>query len=39
MQDTVWVGITLIPAISTLLSAIPFFFYKLGGRPEKKVAA
>lgn len=29
MQDTVWIGITLIPAVSTLLSAVPFFFYKL----------
>lgn len=29
MQQTVWIGITLIPAISCLLSAIPFWFYGL----------
>lgn len=34
IQDTVWVGITLIPAVSCLLSAIPFFFYRLGGSPK-----
>ncbi|HWD62923.1 MAG TPA: glycoside-pentoside-hexuronide (GPH):cation symporter [Humibacter sp.] len=31
MQNTVWVGITLVPAASCLLSAVPFFFYRLGG--------
>ena len=30
MRDTVWIGITLVPAVSTLLSAVPFFFYRLG---------
>ncbi|HWM34828.1 MAG TPA: glycoside-pentoside-hexuronide (GPH):cation symporter [Pseudolysinimonas sp.] len=29
MQDTVWIGITLVPAVSCLLSAIPFLFYRL----------
>jgi sugar (glycoside-pentoside-hexuronide) transporter len=29
MQDTVWVGITLVPALSCLLSAVPFWFYRL----------
>lgn len=29
MQDTVWIAITLVPAISCLLSAIPFFAYRL----------
>ena len=31
MQETVFVAITLVPAISCLLSAIPFWFYRLGG--------
>ena len=31
MQNTVFIAITLVPAISCLLSAIPFFFYRLGG--------
>lgn len=31
MQQTVWVSITIVPAVSCLLSAIPFFFYRLGG--------
>lgn len=29
MQQVVWIGITLIPAVSSLLSAIPFWFYRL----------
>jgi sugar (glycoside-pentoside-hexuronide) transporter len=29
MQQTVWVSITVIPAISCLLSAVPFLFYRL----------
>jgi sugar (glycoside-pentoside-hexuronide) transporter len=29
MQHTVWLAITLVPAVSCLLSAIPFFFYRL----------
>jgi sugar (glycoside-pentoside-hexuronide) transporter len=32
MQQTVWVSITIVPAISCLVSAIPFVFYRLGGR-------
>jgi hypothetical protein len=31
----VFVGITLVPAVSCLLSAVPFFFYRLGVKPEK----
>ena len=31
MQQTVWVAITVVPAISCLLSAVPFLFYRLGG--------
>jgi sugar (glycoside-pentoside-hexuronide) transporter len=31
MQQTVWFSITVIPAISCLVSAIPFLFYRLGG--------
>jgi sugar (glycoside-pentoside-hexuronide) transporter len=30
MQNTVFLSITIVPAISCLLSAIPFFFYRLG---------
>jgi GPH family glycoside/pentoside/hexuronide:cation symporter len=29
MQNIVWFTITIVPAISCLLSAVPFFFYKL----------
>jgi hypothetical protein len=29
MQQTVWIAITLAPAVSCLLSAIPFFRYRL----------
>lgn len=32
MQDTVWIAITLVPAASCLLSAIPFFRYRLEPR-------
>lgn len=31
MQNTVFVAITIVPAISCLLSAVPFLFYRLGG--------
>ncbi|MET0724985.1 MAG: glycoside-pentoside-hexuronide (GPH):cation symporter [Leifsonia sp.] len=30
MQDTVFAAITLVPAVSCLVSAIPFLFYRLG---------
>ena len=30
MQNTVFVAITIVPAVSCLVSAIPFLFYKLG---------
>ena len=30
MQDTIFVSITLVPAVSCVLSAVPFFFYRLG---------
>ncbi|CAN5274128.1 MFS transporter [soil metagenome] len=36
MRQTIWVSITLVPAISCVLSAIPFLFYRLGGRPESR---
>jgi sugar (glycoside-pentoside-hexuronide) transporter len=32
MQDTVFASITIVPAISCLVSAVPFFFYRLGGK-------
>jgi sugar (glycoside-pentoside-hexuronide) transporter len=32
MQDTVWIAITLVPAASCLLSAIPFWRYRLDAR-------
>jgi sugar (glycoside-pentoside-hexuronide) transporter len=31
MQQTVWASITIVPAVSCLLSVIPFVFYRLGG--------
>jgi len=33
MQNTVFLSITIVPAISCLVSAVPFLFYRLGGRP------
>lgn len=30
-QQLVWFSITVVPAVSCLFSAIPFFFYRLGG--------
>jgi Na+/melibiose symporter-like transporter len=36
MQQTVWLALTIVPAISCVLSAIPFLFYRLGaGRAAK----
>jgi sugar (glycoside-pentoside-hexuronide) transporter len=32
MQQVVWISITIIPAISCFVSAVPFAFYRLGGR-------
>ena len=32
MQNLIFVSITIVPAISCLLSAVPFWFYRLGGR-------
>jgi Na+/melibiose symporter-like transporter len=31
MQNTIFISITLVPALSCVLSAVPFFFYRLGG--------
>ena len=40
MQNTVFAAITLVPAVSCLLSAIPFLFYRLGGpRPRAGAGA
>ena len=36
MQQTVWIAITIVPAISCVLSAIPFLFYRLGGKRATK---
>jgi len=35
MQDIVFASITIVPAISCVLSAIPFLFYKLGAPAER----
>jgi sugar (glycoside-pentoside-hexuronide) transporter len=32
MEQTIWISLTIVPAISCLVSAVPFFFYRLGGR-------
>ena len=44
MQNTIFLSITVVPAVSCLLSAVPFLFYRLGGPrsavpPLEKVAA
>jgi Na+/melibiose symporter-like transporter len=39
MQNTVFVAITIVPAISCLLSAIPFWFYRLGGPRAPQAAS
>jgi len=38
MKQTVFFSITIIPAISCVLSAIPFFFYRLGSKPGDEKA-
>ncbi|MEP6479436.1 MAG: glycoside-pentoside-hexuronide (GPH):cation symporter [Rhodoglobus sp.] len=38
MQQVIWVAITIIPAVSCLLSTIPFLFYRLGGKLGAKSA-
>ncbi|WP_309708315.1 MFS transporter [Pseudolysinimonas sp.] len=35
MQNTVWLAITLVPAVSCLLSAIPFWRYRLDAAPRR----
>jgi sugar (glycoside-pentoside-hexuronide) transporter len=35
MQQIVFISITLVPAASCILSAIPFYFYRLGGREAR----
>jgi len=32
MQQVVWVSITVVPAVSCLVSAVPFLFYRLGAK-------
>jgi sugar (glycoside-pentoside-hexuronide) transporter len=34
MQNTIWVGFTIVPAVSCLLSAVVFGFYRLDRRPR-----
>lgn len=38
MQETIFFSITVIPAISCVLSAIPFFFYRLSGQASTENA-
>lgn len=38
IQNVIFLSITIVPAISCILSAVPFFFYRLGG-PKPTVAA
>jgi sugar (glycoside-pentoside-hexuronide) transporter len=38
MKQTVFFSITIVPAISCVLSAIPFFFYRLGNRTSTENA-
>ncbi|SDG51413.1 MFS transporter [Microbacterium pygmaeum] len=37
MQNTVFIAITLVPAVSCVLSAVPFLFYRLGGPVSGRV--
>jgi sugar (glycoside-pentoside-hexuronide) transporter len=37
IQNVIFMSITLVPAASCLLSAIPFWFYRLGGKQPTKV--
>ncbi len=39
MQHTVWLAITLVPAVSCLLSGIPFLYYRLDRDHYRPVAA
>jgi Na+/melibiose symporter-like transporter len=34
MRTTVYASITLVPAVSCLLSIVPFLFYRLGGQSK-----
>ena len=36
MQNTVFIAITIVPAVSCVLSAIPFLFYRLGAPPATR---
>lgn len=38
MQDTLFLSITIVPAVSCILSAIPFFFYRLRSVPADALA-
>jgi sugar (glycoside-pentoside-hexuronide) transporter len=35
MQQIVWAAIALVPAVSCLISVVPFAFYRLGGTSER----
>jgi GPH family glycoside/pentoside/hexuronide:cation symporter len=35
MQGTVFASISLVPAVSCLVSMVPFLFYRLGGKQER----
>lgn len=39
MQQTVWISITVIPAISCLVSALPLLFYRLGGEKPRRATS
>jgi GPH family glycoside/pentoside/hexuronide:cation symporter len=39
MQQTVWIGFTLVPAVSCLLSAVAFWFYRLDRRTQNASAS
>jgi sugar (glycoside-pentoside-hexuronide) transporter len=39
MRETVYIALTLVPAASCLLSAIPFAFYRLRSEPSANTAA
>ena len=39
MQNTIWVGFTIVPAVSCLISAVVFGFYRLDRRPQREGGA
>ncbi|MET0735787.1 MAG: glycoside-pentoside-hexuronide (GPH):cation symporter [Microbacterium sp.] len=39
MQGVIWASITLVPAVSCLISVVPFLFYRLGSQTRREALA